>query len=261
MNLKGRVALITGASSGIGWQTALAFAEKGARLAVTARSADKLHELADLIRKKGGECFVAPADVTDADSVRQAAELVGNHYARIDILVNNAGFGVFKPVLEMDMQTVEEMMNVNYFGMVRFIQAVVPIMIRQNFGHVVNVASLAGFMAAPTHGAYAATKFAVIGLSEALREEVRPQGILVSTVNPGPIDTPFFERADLNHIPPIARRFMLKPDKVAQSIVRAIEQEIPQVVIPGGMVPVIKIKALMPNLFARGTGKLYRRKP
>ncbi|TCS73194.1 hypothetical protein EDD64_11973 [Effusibacillus lacus] len=252
--------LITGASSGIGWETALAFAARGARLAIAARSESKLEELAGRISKEGGECLAVPVDVTDSESVKSMTRKVLEHYGRVDVLVNNAGFGVFAPVLEADMSDMKEMMEVNYFGLVRCIQAVVPHMLRQKMGHVVNVASMAGFVAAPTHGGYSATKFAVIGLSEALREEIRDHGIKVTTVNPGPIDTPFFEKADLNSIPKIAQRFMRKPDEVARAIVRAVEEEIPEIMVPGSMAPLLKFKALMPTLFARGTGRFYRKK-
>jgi short-subunit dehydrogenase len=257
MNVKDRVVLITGSSSGIGWETALAFAEKGSLLAVAARSEDKLHQLADIISSKGGSCLTVPVDVTDTESVRRMAERVKEHYGRIDVLVNNAGFGIFSPVLEAKLSDIQEMMDVNYFGVVRCIQAVVPYMVDQNRGHVVNVASMAGFVAAPTHGGYSATKFAVIGLSEALREEVRDSGVKVTTVNPGPTNTPFFDKADLSKMPKVAQKFMRKPEEVAQAIVRAVEQEIPQVMVPGSIAPLVKFKALMPTLFARGAGRLY----
>ncbi|MFC4768858.1 SDR family NAD(P)-dependent oxidoreductase [Effusibacillus consociatus] len=258
MNVKDRVVLITGSSSGIGWETALAFAERGSLLAIAARSLNKLNELSELIRGKGGTCFIVPVDVTDSESVASMANKVLKHYGRIDVLVNNAGFGVYAPILEADMKDIQDMMDVNYLGVVRCIQAIVPHMVGQKMGHVVNVASMAGFVAAPTHGGYAATKFAVIGLSEALREEVREYGIKVTTINPGPVDTPFFEKAYSEPIPKVAKRFMRKPEEVAQAIVRAVEEEIPQVMVPAGMAPIVKFKALMPTLFARGTGRLYR---
>lgn len=259
MNVKDRVVLITGSSSGIGWATALAFAKKGALLAIAARSVSKLQELADLLKENNTECLIVPVDVTDSDSVRSMAEKVFEHYGRIDILVNNAGFGIFAPLLEADMKDIQDMMDVNYFGVVRCIQAAVPYMVRQKMGYVVNVASMAGFVAVPSHGGYSASKFAVIGLSEALREEVREQGIKVTTINPGPIDTPFFEKADLDSIPKVAQKFIRKPEDVAYSIVRAVEQEIPQVMVPGSITPLIKFKALMPTLFSRGAGRLYRK--
>lgn len=259
MKVRDRVVLVTGSSSGIGRETALAFAGKGSLLAIAARTERRLRELAETIQSNGGKCLAVPVDVTDADSVARMAEKVAAHYGRIDVLVNSAGFGVFAPILDADMRDIEEMINVNYLGTVRCIRAVVPYMVRQKSGCVVNVASMAGFVAAPTHGGYAATKFAVIGLSEALREEMREYGIKVSTVNPGPVDTPFFEKADLNKIPKIAQRFMLKPDRVAQAIVRAVEQEIPQVMVPGSIAPVLKFKALMPAAFVRGTSRFYRK--
>lgn len=258
MNVKDRVVLITGASSGLGWETALAFAGKGSKIAITARSADKLQELAQLIRQKGTECLAVPVDVTDESSVQAMTEQVMEYYGRIDVLVNNAGVGRFASVVEAGLDDLKAMMEVNYFGIVRCIQAIVPQMMRQNMGYVVNVASVAGFLAAPTHGGYSATKFAVIGLSEALREEVNPYGIKVTTVNPGPIDTPFFDQADIDKIPKIAKRFMLKPDQVAREIVHAVESEVPQVVLPKSLSPLIIIKALAPSLFARSSRRFYK---
>lgn len=258
MKLQNRVVLITGASSGIGWETALSFAAKSAKVAIAARSENKLQELAALIRGTGAECLAVPVDVTDSDSVQNMANQVLKYYGQIDVLVNNAGFGIFAPVLEAEMKDMEAMMNVNYLGVVRCIQAVVPHMASQKRGHVVNVASVAGFLAAPTHGGYSATKFAIIGLSEALREEVRKDGIKVTTINPGPIDTPFFDKADFEQIPKIAQRFMLKPQQVAREIVQAVQLETPQVIIPKSMATVIKVKAMLPNLFARGTRRFYK---
>lgn len=257
MNVKDRIVLITGASSGIGWETALAFARKGAKIAIAARSGDKLQELAQLIREEGTECLAATVDVTDEPSVHAMAEQVTGHYGRIDVLVNNAGFGIFAPVVEADLNDLKAMMEVNYFGIVRCIQAIVPQMMRQKMGYIVNVASVAGFMAAPAHGGYSATKFAVIGLSEALREEMNPYGIMVTTVNPGPIDTPFFDKADIENIPKIAKRFMLKPEQVAREIVHAVELEEAQLVVPRSMSTLLKIKALAPSLFAKASRHFY----
>ncbi len=258
MHAKDRVVLITGASSGIGWETALAFAAKGAKLAVAARSVDKLERLSKLIQERNAECLVVSVDVTNDASVQEMTARVIERYGRIDVLVNNAGFGIFSPITEADLNDLKAMMDVNYFGMIRCLQAVVPNMKQRKMGYVVNVASVAGFMAAPAHGGYSATKFAVIGLSEALREEVRSFGIKVSTINPGPIDTPFFDQADIDKIPKIAKRFMLKPDRVAHEIVRAVEGEIPQVVVPRSLSPLIKIKALAPSWFAHGSRRFYK---
>lgn len=258
MNVKDRVVLVTGASSGIGWETALAFAAKGAKVAVAARSVDKLEQLAQLIRERNAECLAVSVDVTNDVSVQEMAAKVVERYGRIDVLINNAGFGIFAPVAEADLSDLQAMMDVNYFGAVRCIQAVVPGMKGRKMGYVVNVASVAGFIAAPSHGGYSATKFAVIGLSEALREEVRSFGIKVTTVNPGPINTPFFDKADIEKMPNIAKRFMLKPDRVAAEIVRAVELEKPQVVVPSRFGPLIKLKALAPSLFAEGSRRFYK---
>ncbi|HEU4965288.1 MAG TPA: SDR family oxidoreductase [Bacilli bacterium] len=250
MNLRDQIVLITGSSSGIGREAALRFAAKGAVPVLVARSQDKLTELAQEIQLRYNiEAPVYAMDVTDPDAVQTVTQAVLDRFGRVDILVNNSGFGVFKSTVEIPMEEVEAMMDVNYFGLVRMTKAILPSMLERNSGHIINTASLAGFFAGPTHGCYAATKFAVMGFSEALRFELHGTGVTLSTINPGPVETPFFDNADRNKVPKFAA--FLQPEAVADSVLRAAVERKPLYLLPkiGGIG--IKLRYLFPSLYDR----------
>lgn len=130
-------------------------------------------------------------DVTDNEQVKRTVEAVIAEYGKIDVLLNNAGYGKFENFMSMNVESFEQMMDTNYLGIVRCTKAVVPHMVKQGSGHIVNIASLAGKIGTAKSTSYTATKHAVLGFTNALRMELREQGIQVSAVNPGPIDTPF----------------------------------------------------------------------
>lgn len=231
ISLKDRVVLITGASSGIGARTAKLLAEKGAFPVLTARSAGKLKEVSSQIR---GPHAVYAMDVTDGEQVADITRQVIERCGKVDILLNNAGYGEFVPFMEAGgIDHFRDMMDVNYLGVVRCTRAVLPYMIQAGQGHIVNVASLAGKIGTANSSGYTATKHAVIGLTEALRLELRPKGILVSSVNPGPVDTPFFDRADPEgaYLGKIGW-FIIPPEKVARAIVRVMERRLPEKDLP-----------------------------
>ncbi|WP_276354319.1 SDR family NAD(P)-dependent oxidoreductase [Cohnella caldifontis] len=245
MSLKDRVVIITGASSGIGALAAARLSERGAIPVLTARSEDKLRELSDRIR---GPHAVYPLDVTDSAQAEDIASRVYERYGRIDILLNNAGYGEFVPFRDADLEHFRSMMDVNYLGVVRCIKAVLPYMERAGSGHIVNVASLAGKIGSAKSSGYAATKHAVLGLTESLRQELRPSGILVSAVNPGPIDTPFFERADpegtyLRNI----RWFLMPPEKVVRAIIEVMERRLPEKDLPWLAAAGVRVRRLFPR--------------
>jgi len=256
--LKDRVVWITGASSGIGALAAERLSERGAIPILTARSEDKLRELSARIR---GPHAVYPLDVTDPLQAEDIASRIYERYGRIDILLNNAGYGEFVKFQDADLEHFRGMMDVNYFGVVRCIQAVLPYMLRAGSGHIVNVASLAGKIGSAKSSGYAATKHAVLGLTESLRLELRPSGILVSAVNPGPIDTPFFERADpegtyLRNI----RWFLMPPDKVVRAILRVMERRLPEIDLPWIASAGVRIRRLFPRWTESIASKLLNQK-
>jgi NADP-dependent 3-hydroxy acid dehydrogenase YdfG len=183
--LQGRVALVTGASSGFGEATAVALASHGATIALAARRIERLQILADIIIEGGGNAFPLHLDVTREDQVREALDEVTRRCGHLDILVNNAGVMLLSPVTEASTNDWRRMIEINLLGLMYMTKAALPLMQRGGGGHIVNVASLAGRIANPTAGAYAATKFGVVGFSESVRREVYKDGIRVTVIEPG----------------------------------------------------------------------------
>ena len=187
--LKNRVALVTGASSGIGEATAFALAAAGARVAVAARRRDRLEAVANKIRADGGEALVVEADFGVEAEAQRAVHETEKAFGRLDILVNNAGVMYLEPVIEADLARWRRMVEINVLGLIAATQAALPGMRARGDGHIVNIASTAGRIATPTAAAYAATKFGVVGFSEALRKEIYRDRIRVSVIEPGVVET------------------------------------------------------------------------
>lgn len=189
------VVLITGASSGIGRVTALALADAGAQLALVARRTDRLVELTEEIRARGGIAETFPADVTVPGAMLLAVKKCVDRFGRLDVLVNNAGEGLFASIEQTTEEDLDRMLSINLKGTFHGVKAALPVMRRQGAGHIINVASTAGRRGSPYVGAYCASKFAVVGLSESLRVELLGSGIRVSLVCPGATRTEFFNVA------------------------------------------------------------------
>lgn len=193
-----QVILITGASTGIGAgiATVLAARYPGIRLILAARSADKLEAIATTCQKAGAEVCVIPTDMAQTEQVAALAEQALQTFGRIDALVNNAGYGQMGPVELIPIEAVRQQFEVNVLGAVQLIQAVIPVMRQQGGGRIINISSLGGQVAFPLGGIYSASKFALEGLSDALRMELEPFNIKVSVIEPGPVETNFFEVAN-----------------------------------------------------------------
>ena len=191
-----KVALITGASAGIGRATAFAFARQGFALALAARTPEPLTETA-IALEKAHNCEVLPlaTDVSDPTQVNVLVEKTIGRFHQIDLLVNNAGICASGPFIDMSMEQWQQVMNVNFWGYVHTIQAVLPLMIERKQGQIVNVGSFGGKMPLPTMTAYCASKYAVTGLTETLRLEVESKGVQVIGVHPGVVNTDFLDRA------------------------------------------------------------------
>ena len=187
--LEKRVALISGASSGIGEATALALAARGARVALAARRRDRLDALAARISAKGGEALVVVADFAKEEQAQRAVAETEARFGRLDILVNNAGVMYLEPIDSADLGRWRHMLELNMLGLIAATQAALPGMRRRRSGHIVNVASTAGRLAAANSAGYAATKFGVVGFSEALRKEVYQDNIRVTVIEPGIVET------------------------------------------------------------------------
>lgn len=187
--LKDCVALVTGASSGIGEATALALAEQGAKVAIAARRKDRLDDLAARLSPKGADPQVLVADLTREAEAQRIVKETEAHYGRLDILVNNAGVMYLEPVIEADLGRWRSMIELNVLSLIASSQAALAGMRERRDGHIVNISSVAGRVANPNSAAYAATKFGVVGFSESLRREVYKDNIRVSVIEPGMVDT------------------------------------------------------------------------
>ncbi len=192
VSLKNKVVLITGASSGFGKDAAHLFAQEGAKVILAARRLNRLQMLANEIHKAGGDAFAVPVDINQRTEIELMVRTVMEIYERIDILFNNAGFGSLDwlEALEPD-RDIETQIRVNLTGLIMVTQAVLPYMLKRRSGHIINMSSIAGWLAAPTYSVYAATKYGVRGFTTALRREVAPYGIEVSGIYPGPARTEF----------------------------------------------------------------------
>jgi NADP-dependent 3-hydroxy acid dehydrogenase YdfG len=183
--LEGKVALISGASSGFGEATALELAAQGAQVAVSARRRERLDALAARIAKDGGDALAITADFADTAQAQVAVTQTEQHFGRLDILVNNAGVMYLEPIDSADLGRWKHMLELNVLGLIAATQAALPGMRKRRNGHIVNVASTAGRIAAAGSGGYAASKFGVVGFSEALRKEVFQDNIRVTVIEPG----------------------------------------------------------------------------
>jgi short-subunit dehydrogenase len=258
VNIHGKVVLITGASSGIGAVMAQAFTAKGAIPVLTARSQEKLERIAAGL---SGRNAVFTLDVTDFEQVEQTVKRILEQFGRIDILINNAGYGIFETFVNAPLEQFEEMMDVNYMGVVRCSKAVLPHMLEAGSGHIVNIASMAGKIGTAKSTAYSATKHAVLGFTNSLRQELAHTGVSITAINPGPIRTPFFDRADPQgtYVKNIAW-FMLKPEKVVSEIISAIERNTPEKNLPLIAGIGIKLSQLFPRTFDRIASRVLNKK-
>ncbi len=187
MDINGKVVIMTGASAGIGLAAARLFTQRGAKVALAARSADKLSALSAELK----DSFVVPTDMRDETAIRQMVETVHQHYGRVDILVNNAGQGMGMPIEQIDLNMYREIMQLNVFGVLVAMQAVIPIMRQQGGGLIMNISSAVSKMAIPNLSAYASTKYALNALSLTARTELAKDNIKVSIVYPGRTATDF----------------------------------------------------------------------
>lgn len=219
MELKGRVGVITGGSTGIGRAIAGELAAAGCRVAICARNPERLEEAAVDLRSHGAEVLAVPTDVSREEEVNRFARLVEARFGRTSILINNAGIGRFGRFIELTVEEFDETFGVNVRGVFLCSQAFVPGMIEAGDGVVVNIASLAGKNAFATGAVYAASKHALLGMSKCMLLDLREHNVRVLAICPGSVDTPFFDKQD--HLTPVAANILEAKD-VAELVATAI---------------------------------------
>ncbi len=200
VHIKGKVVIVTGASSGIGEATARAFGLEGAKVVLAARRVEKLQAIAQEINalNTGAETLVVPTDLSKLADIQNLIAQTLARFGRIDVLVNNAGIGRVDWLENLDpVCDIQTQFDVNVMGMIQATRLALPTMIQQRSGNIINMCSIAGLVATPTYSIYAASKHAVQGFSEALRREVKPWGIHVSLIYPGGVATEFAQRAGI----------------------------------------------------------------
>mgnify|MGYP001081143961 CR=1 FL=1 len=254
MQVDGKVVLITGASEGIGAACARAFARRGARLALTARSRDRLLEAG------GADALVVAGDLTEAVVRRQVVEETLARYGRIDILVNNAGVGLYTAAWRASPAAARKMFELNFFALLELTQLVVPQMREQGGGAIVNVSSIAGKAPFPWLTLYCASKYAVCALSDGLRMELKPYRIQVTTVCPGHVETGFGEHALEGRLPERIRRtrkFPVTAEECAEALVRGLERGKRTVMIPRVGWLLVALERLAPTLMDSLMARMY----
>ncbi|HEX4720858.1 MAG TPA: SDR family NAD(P)-dependent oxidoreductase [Thermoleophilaceae bacterium] len=225
-----RVAVVTGASSGIGEATARALAGAGYAVVLAARREDRINELCEEISGGGGKALAVPTDVTDESSARALIKAAKDELGSVDVLVNNAGVMLLGPIFGADTEHWRRMVNVNLLGLMYCTHAVLPVMQEQGAGHIVNLSSVAGRVATLGSGVYNATKWGVGAFSEALRQEVLDFGVRVTIVEPGYVET---ELQGHNELPIVVETMeknkeeigeVLQAEDIANAILYAVQQ-------------------------------------
>lgn len=225
--LKGKVVVITGASSGIGETTARLLASQGVHLMIGARRVEKLEALASDIRADGGSVAVQRLDVTDLVQMQATIEETQRHFGRVDAIVNNAGVMPLSPLEALKIEEWNRMIDVNIRGVLHGIAAGLPVMQKQGFGHFINIASIGAYEVTPTAAVYCATKYAVRAITDGLRQETAGQGIRVTLVSPGVTQSELAESITDNKAREFMkeyRRIALPATAIAGAIIYALEQ-------------------------------------
>lgn len=221
VELRGKVALVTGASSGVGWQSAVCLAEQGVRLCVTARRVEALERLQQEVMRRRGECLVAPGDVTVQEDVERVVRACLEHYGRVDLLVNVAAVQSYGFFDALPWEHLTRTFDVNCFGYMRMARAVLPHFRARGSGHILNVQSMLSQGSAPLLAAYTASKHATLGWARCLEVELWGTGIHVSNVLVPSVATPMFDHAPTQlHLAPRPVPPTYEPEVAARAVVR-----------------------------------------
>jgi short-subunit dehydrogenase len=248
MDFTDQVIVITGASNGIGKQLALDLAARGAVVVGCGRSIPRLKETLKELRRTSPSSVMIGCDVSDAEQVQGMFAKIIADYGRIDVLVNNAGIGMRRPFAETPLETIEEILRVNYLGAVYCTHSALPSMIARGAGHIVNISSISGLIGTLNMGAYCASKFAMNGWSESLYHELKPLGVYVSIVCPGPVPTDF-ARDFRDSAPKSSRNLMVSTETVSRAVIRVIDNKRFEIVLPRRLALISALRRHAPNLF------------
>jgi 3-oxoacyl-[acyl-carrier protein] reductase len=239
--LTGKVALVTGASAGIGKASALALAQEGANLVLTARRTERLEELKGAVEQAGGKAVFVVGDATQEEIAQQCVAAAMDTFGSLDILINNVGVGNYKNLVDTSLAEYEEMMDTNVRSTFLFTRYAVPVMQKQGSGTILMISSMAGLYGFAGEAVYCATKFAQVGFAQALDKELRPQGIKVGVICPGGVKTEFAlgkGRTEQR----VAESGMLEAEDVAGAVLLACTQS------PGSRIIEIQMRTMKESL-------------
>ena len=235
--LAGKVALITGATAGIGRASALALAEEGASLVLVARRQGRLDATASAVEKAGGKAVTVAGDAREEKTALQAVAAATDTFGSLDILINNVGVGNYKDLVDTSAEEYDEMMDSNVRSTFLFTRHAVPVMVEQGSGTVIMISSMAGIYGFAGEAVYCATKFAQVGFAQGLDKELRPHGIKVGVICPGGVKTEFAlgkGRTEQS----VAESGMLEPEDVAGAVLLACTQS------PGSRIIEIQMRTM-----------------
>ncbi|HEV2368946.1 MAG TPA: SDR family NAD(P)-dependent oxidoreductase, partial [Acidimicrobiales bacterium] len=245
--------LVTGASRGIGRAVARSAADRGSQVGLIARGQTDLKQVLDEI---GGRGALAAADVASRPEAEAAVAAVERQLGPIDIVVANAGIGLYGPFFEADPEDFARLLGVNVLGTMHVLRSALPGMVQRRRGHVVIVGSVAGRLGTPFEAVYSASKFAQVGLAEALSVELSAFGIGVSLVNPGPVDTAFFDRRGHAYMRSFPRK--VSAQRVAKAVMAAVDRRRFEQLVPRWLRPAQIFRHLAPPLYLSGTRRSFR---
>jgi len=258
VDFKNKVVLITGASSGIGKETAIEFAKLGANIILVARRKNKLEQVTNELKKFNVSTLVCQCDVSKKDQVKEMSKIVLEKFESIDILVNNAGFAIYGYVSDLTIDEIESQMETNYFGMIYCIKNFLPSMLEKKSGHIVNVASVAASFGLPGIASYCASKFAMLGFSEGLKHELKDTGVEITVVSPIMVRTNFFEHPSFEKMPKYSPT-SLSSETVAKTILKAANSSRLEIIVPSVVRGAVWMKNTFPYFINPILGKSFKK--
>jgi NAD(P)-dependent dehydrogenase (short-subunit alcohol dehydrogenase family) len=252
VDYRGRVAIVTGASSGIGREVAVDMARRGVRTIAVARRADRLEETLRAMCAHEPESAIVVGDVAELETARRAVAVARERWRRLDFLVNNAGISKRKHLLTVTPEEAEQTIRINLIGPIFMILESLPLMVARREGWIVNVSSIAGKIGNPREVVYSASKFGLAGLTETMYFDLHRHGIHSVLVNPGPIATEIWDKIESPRA--YEGKFYPAAD-VSKAIFDAIERNLHEVTVPRYLALVAKLKAIFPRLVRHGTDR------